>query len=63
MKDHGEGGIIVGCPLKNKRVIIDDVITGGVAIRQAIDIIKHEGGKLSSIIILHGSAREDCIYR
>jgi orotate phosphoribosyltransferase len=51
-KDHGEGGTIVGCPLKNKRVlIVDDVITGGVAVRQAIDIIKHEGGELSGIIV------------
>ncbi|KAK7521340.1 phosphoribosyltransferase-like protein [Phyllosticta citricarpa] len=51
-KDHGEGGNIVGAPLKGKKVIIvDDVITAGTAIREAIDIIKKEGGTLVGIII------------
>jgi orotate phosphoribosyltransferase len=51
-KDHGEGGSIVGASLKGKRiVIIDDVITAGTAIREAIDIIKKEGGELVGIIV------------
>ncbi|KAI9800867.1 MAG: orotate phosphoribosyltransferase [Sarcosagium campestre] len=51
-KDHGEGGNIVGCPLKGKNVVIvDDVITAGTAIREAIDIIEREGGKLTAIIV------------
>jgi len=51
-KDHGEGGSIVGAPLKGKRVvIIDDVITAGTAIREAIEIIKAEGGTLIGIIV------------
>lgn len=51
-KDHGEGGNIVGAPLKGQRVVIvDDVITAGTAIREAIDIIKKEGGNLVGIII------------
>jgi orotate phosphoribosyltransferase len=51
-KDHGEGGNIVGAPLKEKRVvIIDDVITAGTAIREAIDIIEREGGKLVGIVV------------
>ncbi|KAF2726726.1 orotate phosphoribosyltransferase [Polyplosphaeria fusca] len=51
-KDHGEGGNIVGASLKGKRiVIIDDVITAGTAIREAIDIIKREGGELVGIIV------------
>ena len=52
VKDHGEGGAIVGAPLKGKNVvIIDDVITAGTAIREAINIIKSEGGKLVGIIV------------
>ena len=52
VKDHGEGGSIVGCPLKGKRiVIIDDVITAGTAIKEAINVIEHEGGKLIAIIV------------
>jgi orotate phosphoribosyltransferase len=51
-KDHGEGGSIVGAPLKGKKVvIIDDVITAGTAIREAINIIKAEGGELVGIVV------------
>lgn len=51
-KDHGEGGNIVGASLKGKKVIIiDDVITSGKAIREAIGIIEKEGGKLTGIVI------------
>ena len=38
-KDHGEGGNIVGSPLEGQVLILDDVITAGTAIREAIDII------------------------
>lgn len=51
-KTHGEGGSIVGAPLKGKRiVIVDDVITAGTAIREAISIIEREGGVLGGIIV------------
>jgi orotate phosphoribosyltransferase len=51
-KTHGEGGSIVGAPLKGKKVfIIDDVMTAGTAIREAIGIIKAEGGELMGIIV------------
>ena len=51
-KTHGEGGNIVGASLKGQKiVIIDDVITAGTAIREAIDIIKAEGGELVGIIV------------
>lgn len=49
-KDHGEGGSLVGAELKGKRVlIIDDVITAGTAIREAVEIIKVAEGKLVGI--------------
>lgn len=52
VKDHGEGGSIVGAPLRGKKVvIIDDVITSGKAIREAVEIIKHEGGILMGILV------------
>ncbi|CAO1631395.1 unnamed protein product [Parajaminaea phylloscopi] len=51
-KDHGEGGSLVGSSMKGKRVIIlDDVITAGTAINEAVDIIKAEGGQLVGIVI------------
>ncbi|KAK3719250.1 orotate phosphoribosyltransferase [Vermiconidia calcicola] len=52
VKDHGEGGLMVGEGLKGKRVVvIDDVMTSGKAIREAIDIIDGQGGKLVGIIV------------
>jgi orotate phosphoribosyltransferase len=42
-KDHGEGGNIVGSPLKGRVLIVDDVITAGTAIRESVDIIRAAG--------------------
>ncbi|KAL1883802.1 hypothetical protein VTK73DRAFT_8338 [Phialemonium thermophilum] len=51
-KDHGEGGNIVGAPLKGKRVlIVDDVITAGTAKRDAIAKIQKEGGTVVGIVV------------
>lgn len=50
-KDHGEGGLIVGAQLKGHVLIVDDVITAGTAIREAVDIISTEGAKTSAVMI------------
>ena len=50
-KDHGEGGNIVGHPLQGKVLIIDDVITAGTAIREAIDIITSNGAEPAGVVI------------
>jgi len=51
-KAHGEGGNIVGAPLAGQRVlIIDDVITAGTAIREAVDIIKAEKAEPAGVLI------------
>ncbi|KAJ3258258.1 hypothetical protein HK103_003739 [Boothiomyces macroporosus] len=50
-KDHGEGGMIVGSPLKGKVVVIDDVITAGTAIRESVQIIKNNGAQLNGVLI------------
>lgn len=50
---HGEGGSMVGAPLKGRVVILDDVLTRGTAIREAIDIIKqHHEAELVGIVQL-----------
>ena len=50
-KDHGEGGSIVGANVHGRVLIVDDVITAGTAIREAVDIISAEGGNTSAILI------------
>jgi orotate phosphoribosyltransferase len=44
-KDHGEGGNVVGTPLRGRVVIVDDVITAGTAIRESLDIIRGAGAQ------------------
>lgn len=50
-KDHGEGGNLVGAGLHGKVLIIDDVITAGTAIREAVDIIESTGAILAGVVI------------
>ena len=42
-KDHGEGGVLVGAPLKGRVLIIDDVMSAGTAARESIAIIRAAG--------------------
>jgi orotate phosphoribosyltransferase len=50
-KDHGEGGAIIGSPIEGRVLIVDDVITAGTAIREAIDIIRRAGGEPAGVLI------------
>jgi orotate phosphoribosyltransferase len=50
-KDHGEGGVLVGAPLKGKVVIIDDVITAGTSVRESVDIIRAAGAEPCAVLI------------
>ena len=50
-KNHGEGGAIVGAPVEERVLILDDVITAGTAIREAIELIRREGGEPAGILI------------
>ena len=50
-KDHGEGGKIVGAPLRGRVLIIDDVITDGGAKREAIELIRSSGATPVAILI------------
>lgn len=51
IKDHGEGGHLIGGPLTGKTVIIDDVITSGKAFREAQAFILANGGQVEALII------------
>jgi orotate phosphoribosyltransferase len=51
-KDHGEGGTLIGAPLAGRRVlVVDDVITAGTAIREALGFIAAAGGSPAGIVI------------
>ena len=51
VKDHGEGGNIVGAPLTGKVLIVDDVISAGTACREAAEIVKSHNAELAGICI------------
>lgn len=51
IKDHGEGGLIVGAPLQGDVMIIDDVITAGTAIREVMAIIDQHGARPAGVVI------------
>jgi orotate phosphoribosyltransferase len=50
-KDHGEGGTLVGAPLGKRVVIVDDVITAGTAVREAIDMIRAQGSEVAGLLV------------
>lgn len=51
VKDHGEGGKLIGAPLNGDTIIIDDVITAGTAFREAFELVNANGGKVKAIVI------------
>ena len=50
-KDHGEGGLMVGAPLKGRVVIIDDVITDGASKRESVEMIRSAGAEPAAVLI------------
>ena len=50
-KDHGEGGLTVGAALKNRVLIVDDVISAGTSVRESIELIRAAGAKPCGVVI------------
>ena len=50
-KDHGEGGVVVGAPLRGKILVIDDVITDGASKREAVELIRAHGAEPAGVLI------------
>ena len=50
-KDHGEGGNLIGSPLRGKVLLIDDVITAGTAIRESMQLIEANQATLAGVMI------------
>jgi orotate phosphoribosyltransferase len=50
-KDHGEGGMTVGAPLKGRVLIVDDVISAGTSVRESVQIIRAAGAEPCGVAI------------
>jgi orotate phosphoribosyltransferase len=50
-KDHGEGGTLVGAPVRGRVVIVDDVITDGAAKRESVQLLRAAGAEPAAVLI------------
>jgi orotate phosphoribosyltransferase len=50
-KDHGEGGDLVGAPLRGRVLIVDDVITAGTSVRESVELIRGQGASPAGVLI------------
>ena len=50
-KDHGEGGTLVGAPVRGRVLIIDDVISAGTSVRESINLIRAAGATPCGVAI------------
>lgn len=50
-KDHGEGGTLVGAPVKGRVVIIDDVITAGTSVNESVQILRSANATPAAVLI------------
>ncbi len=50
-KDQGEGGTIIGAPLKGQVLLIDDVISAGTSIRESVELIRSNGAEPAGVVI------------
>ena len=51
VKDHGEGGAIIGRPLAGRVLIIDDVISAGTSVRESVALIRAAGASVAGVVI------------
>ena len=51
LKDHGEGGLLIGAPLQGRVLIVDDVISAGTAIRESLALIRANGATPAGVLI------------
>ena len=51
-KDHGDGGRIVGAPLRGRVLIVDDVITAGTSVRESVGLIRDAGAEPAGVLIM-----------
>jgi orotate phosphoribosyltransferase len=50
-KAHGEGGSLVGAPLRGRVLIVDDVMTAGTAVRESLELVRQNGAQPAGVLI------------
>jgi orotate phosphoribosyltransferase len=50
-KDHGEGGVLVGAPMRGRVLIVDDVISAGTSVNESIALIRGAGATPAGVVI------------
>jgi orotate phosphoribosyltransferase len=50
-KDHGEGGTLVGAPLRGRVMIVDDVVSAGTSVRESVELIRGAGAMAAGVVI------------
>ena len=51
VKDHGEGGSVIGAPLAGRVLIVDDVISAGTSVRESVELMTRAGATPCGVII------------
>lgn len=51
VKTHGDGGQIIGAPLQGRVLIVDDVLTAGTAVREAIARVRAHGAEPAGLLV------------
>ena len=51
-KAHGEGGALVGAELRDRVLIVDDVLSAGTSAREAISMVEDAGAKPAGLLLL-----------
>jgi orotate phosphoribosyltransferase len=50
-KDHGEGGVLVGAPVRGRVLIVDDVISAGTSVNESLGLIRTAGAQAAGVLI------------
>lgn len=51
VKDHGEGGTVIGAPVRGRVLIVDDVISAGTSVRESVNLIREARAEPCGVVI------------
>lgn len=62
VKDHGEGGGLIGAPLFGRVLILDDVLTLGTSVRESVALIRGAGATPCGVLVALDRCEADAEY-